>query len=88
MTPEQRKAHDRMLSELPVHTHDATPDYVRKAEERSKNSKFDPQHCIVKGKEYSSIREAARDIHKSSSVVSYWVKVGKNNSRRLDGKDK
>ena len=88
MTPEQRKAHDRMLAELPVHTHDATPDYVIKAEKKAKNSRFYPHHCIVEGKEYSSIREAARYLRRSSSVVSYWVKVGKNNSRRLDGKDK
>ena len=88
MTPEQQKAHEKMLAELPVHTHDATPDYVVKAEKKAKKAEFDAQPCIVKGKEYASMREAARDLHRSSSVVSYWVKVGKNNSRRLDGKDK
>ena len=75
MTPEQQAAHKRLLSILPVRTIGTPP--------MAFHGRTKQRRCIVKGKEYKTISEAALELNMARAAVWYWVKKEKHNSRYL-----
>ncbi len=79
MRPWQR-AHERLLSRLPVHTHSARHELEPAGGTRQATT-VPPGHkagraVIYKGKTHKSISAAARDLHVHPRQIYEWLRSG------------
>ena len=66
MTPEQEKAHKKLLEKLPIHNHDSPIG--------EKQSRTPIRACVVRGRRFSSIVEAAKGMKVSRATIYRWLR--------------
>ena len=85
MTPEQKRAHERMLATLPIRNHIyEKPKYRREGYFNRNTGRFSGSRVEVNGKVYETAKQAALELGLHPQTIAKWTRKGTHGCRRLD----